>query len=113
MKMNFQYNNETGDVNEVTLVLSFEEYSFIVDACNIFHGILSGSWMEPSLDKESREGMIKRMEDMDGDGEDANPIDVEVHEHPSCQACSMARQMGRPGCSIHYANPIDVEVHDV
>ena len=24
-----------------------------------------------------------------------------VEEHPSCQACRMARQVGRPGCSIH------------
>jgi hypothetical protein len=22
--------------------------------------------------------------------------------HPSCQACGMARQVGRPGCSTHF-----------
>lgn len=25
-----------------------------------------------------------------------------LEEHPSCQACQMARQVGRPGCSVHY-----------
>jgi hypothetical protein len=25
-----------------------------------------------------------------------------VSDHPSCQACTMARQVGRPGCSVHY-----------
>jgi hypothetical protein len=29
-------------------------------------------------------------------------VELDLGAHPSCQACRMASQVGRPGCPVHY-----------
>jgi len=39
------------------------------------------------------------------------PVELDLGGHPSCQACRMAEQMGRPGCPAHSPETVGMLDH--
>ena len=79
VRMNFTYKDD-GHIDHVTLVLSWNEFDYLAQGAKIHQALDQIDFWTDELTPEQVAAMVKRFDDLDGDGEDSRPIDVKSLE---------------------------------
>lgn len=83
MKMTFEYTEEEPDeIACVLLTLKYREFMVLADALKIYQSLrlCDASIWDTDMANEDIAEIIRRFDSLDGDGEDAQPIEVQARE---------------------------------